>query len=713
MNIGWLDNTDDLDMLYDFETPQKSSGNNVMGDGRLLNMTGFKTYSSNCQKLIIRAIENQIDGTTILATMPTGGGKSLPVQFVSYYEYSGTTIVVVPTIALAIDQSKSARKLFNGNRNIRAYYDGISRDEKVEIFKELQGNKIAILYLSPESILNGSFNEQILVATQKGIIKRLVIDEAHIVAEWGEFFRTEFQFLSIFRKKLLVESRGELKTILLSATVTKDTENILRTLYSEENKFIQIRGDSLRNEIIYYIKRCQNDGERQKRILELIPMLPRPLIIYVPIIEKATSYYELLKNVGINRVEKFTSETNSSERERIMRGWENDRIDIIIATSAFGMGVNKKEVRAVIHTFVPESIDRFYQEVGRGGRDGYNSLSFIFTSLKEDEDHIQFFTSSKVLSVDKILERWNSLLDNYIEKKSGDELWITPETVPNSLKGEGHTGNLNIAWNEYVILFLYRQGIIDILDLKLDSKSKKRVILIKLLKLDLINNKDRLKAYLEPIRANERLKVDNEIHYVKEMIKSTNTCWGNHFSKVYKLTEEKCNGCPNCRASKHSIYRTKDYFEVYENKNLLRESFLKNREFKERGVIVKSENFYREFYKILEACIENNIDCLVLDKNIDMDSFDYYKLINSKIYVYRYEDLIRYNERNYICGNVAIIFSEDDSLNDKLYNYTHKLIENKKICTSLFIAHGDIKIISEGKRISNLIDGTIKYIGGK
>lgn len=711
--IKWLDNYDDIELIYNFEQKAPTINRIVKGDLRLKQMTGFDFYSSACQKFIIRAIENQLPGTTILSTMPTGGGKSLPNQFVSFFEKSGTTIVVVPTVALAIDQCKSSEKYFNNDRVCRTYYDGISEEDREDIFSELLANKVAIMYLSPESIINGKFNTVIRKAAEMGIIKRLVVDEAHIIAEWGEFFRTEFQFLSIFRKDLIKITNGELRTVLLSATVTERTEMILKNLYSEGNNFIQIRGDSLRNEIIYYISRCNNEYIRRKRILEIISRLPRPLIIYVPVIEMAHVYLDLLKENEYSRVRMFTSETSSSERKSILNAWDEDGIDIIVATSAFGMGVNKKEVRSVIHTFVPESIDRFYQEVGRCGRDGYNALSFIFTSLKEDEKFIKFFTRSKVLTVQKIVERWKAIIEDAEEQLSGDELWVSVEAVPEKLKDAERTGSLNIAWNEYVLLFLHKMRIIEILNIKKDAKSFQRRILIKLLRVDLINNISELEKELEPKRNKERELVDKEIHLVKEMIQQNKKCWSNYYRKAYSLAENKCNGCPVCRDRKYDKYTTEDYFTIEENMELLKKSLTFNRSGDDCLVLLDGKDYKAMMYNILNKCNELNIDCLVIPDNISYEYYIWEKAKESRLYFYSYNDFISYNEESLVYGNIAIIMSDKDDLNDRLYKKSMALKGKGNIKRLMVISEQDLYIKSEGKTLSNIIEGLEFCIGGK
>ena len=709
--IKWLGNMEDFYSVYDIDNSKRKKFENPMGDFRLKNMTGYSSYSSFAQKIIVRAIENQIDGSTILATMQTGGGKSLPGQFVSLYEEEGTTVVVVPTIALSIDQSSNSQKYFNDNRKVRTYYDGISNDEKLKIFEELRMGQVSLLYLSPESVLNGSFHDVILKSAESGIIKRLIIDEAHIVSDWGEFFRTEFQFLSIFRKKLLEVTKGKLKTILLSATITDKTEKDLKNLFSEGDNFIQIRGDSLRNEITYYKSRCMSESIREKRVLEILPFLPRPLIIYVPVIERANKFYDLLIEKGYKRIRQFTSDTSSEDRRRILDAWGDDRIDIIIATSAFGMGVDKREVRAILHTFIPENLDRFYQEVGRGGRDGYSSLSLVLTSLKEDENYITFFTRNKVLSVEKIIERWKAILDEHREQISGDELWVTVESAPERLKENGKTGKLNVSWNEYVILFLFRHKIIDILDIKLDSETKNRILNIKLIELELANDLEKLKKYLEPIRALERASVDKEIHYVRSMITNDDQCWAKYFRKTYTLTDRTCNGCPVCRRKGESKTYSNEGFDIIENKELLIKSLLANRKDMSKLVIANFHNSLDDIKKVMDLCIENEIDCVISDFNL-VDKVSMYNYLKFKFYLYSYEDFLKRVDENLVIGNIAVFFSKEQDINDYLYRFILKLKNKKRIKTILMIVSDDIYIESEGKTIKNIVECSINNLGG-
>lgn len=706
-NFNWLND----DILNDFKNIFKKktiTSKTATGDYKLKKMTGFDSYKSSCQKFIIKALENQRVGTTILATMRTGGGKSLLFQYISKYENKGTTIVVLPTIALTMDQYESSSKFFNEeNRKVYAYYEGVSDIEKKEIFNSLINNKVAILYISPEAILNGMFYNKIMECAEKGILNRIVIDEAHLVSEWGTFFRTEFQFLAVFRRKILRLTNNGLKTLLLSATITERNQEVLKTLYSEKNNFIEIRGDSLRDEISFYKISCRDDYDRIKRIKQIIPLLPKPIIIYVSTIELANKYYNLAKEeLGFYNVKVFTSKTSTKLRAQILKEWNEDKIDIIIATSAFGMGVDKKEVRSIIHAFIPESMDRFYQEVGRSGRDGYKSFSFLFTSLKEDKDYIKYLTRSKVLSTANILERWESMIKNPYEKISGNEYWLSVNTIPKHLYDKEYFGGKNESWNEYVLLFFYRKGFIDILDIRLDESNKSRLLYIKIKEIEIMNNKEKFENLIKVLREKERSYVEEDKNNILSMIQNENICWGKNFEKIYKYTEAKCSGCPVCRKKKiNSNIGNDDYFEIVEGNKLLISSFNVGKE-KIKKLVINLEN---NIINIIKLCKNEKIENLILP-NEQLCK----KVINSEIksdmFLYTYEEALNIEEAM-LRGNVAIVLlSNNNEENDKLFRKYNLQYEKDKIKKLIYISEQDVYIKSQNRNIEMCIDN-ISYIG--
>ena len=210
-------------------------------------ITGFKYFKSLEQKLCVYGGLNTPLGFTSLVSMPTGGGKSLVTQTLAY-EKEGLTIVVVPTVSLAIDQERVAKKyLKNSKENeIFSYYSGIKNFD--EIRNALKNKTVKLLFISPEALIkNEQFQKLINEANDRKYIKNIVIDEAHIVVEWGDFFRVDYQCLSPWRNELL-KVTPEIRTFLLSATFQDDTVKILKRMFSEEGKWIEIRCDSLRKE---------------------------------------------------------------------------------------------------------------------------------------------------------------------------------------------------------------------------------------------------------------------------------------------------------------------------------------------------------------------------------------------------------------------------------------------------------------------------------
>ena len=345
----WFKQKTYFEKAYNLDCSESS--NDIIGDNLLMELSSYERYRSFAQKVSVYNALNMPNGYSMLISLPTGSGKSMIGQM-SAYVGDGLTIVVVPTIALAIDQLRSSMQLpgFTDNsRKPRAYYGDMKYQEKTKLIEEIKDNKVSLLYISPESLIKGDFNEVILEAARKGIVDNFIIDEAHLVVDWGEVFRTEFQFLSIYRKKLLEASNNRIKTILLSATFTDSTVEVLKELFSETNNWIEVRADSLRKEPMYCVDSNKDEEMRREHVLELIHLLPRPMILYVITKKDAENWKELFLQNGFKNLEIFYGDTDSNDRERIIKDWADDKLDLIIATSAFGMGVDKPDIRTVLH----------------------------------------------------------------------------------------------------------------------------------------------------------------------------------------------------------------------------------------------------------------------------------------------------------------------------------------------------------------------------
>ena len=207
--------------------------------------TGFKSFKSFEQKLCVYGALNTPRGFTSLISMPTGGGKSLVTQVLGY-EKNGLSVVIVPTVSLAIDQERAARTNIKCYKEgeIYCYYSGTKNFK--EIKTAIEQRTVRLLFISPEALIkNEQFSELISKANMDRYLKNIIIDEAHIVVAWGDFFRVDYQCISPWRNELL-KVNPELRTYLLSATYRDETVLSLKHLFAINNDWLEIRCDSLR-----------------------------------------------------------------------------------------------------------------------------------------------------------------------------------------------------------------------------------------------------------------------------------------------------------------------------------------------------------------------------------------------------------------------------------------------------------------------------------
>lgn len=554
---------DGLESTYQFVMNRQM--HQVISDGRMYRYYRYGSYTSLAQKAINYYIANMEEKETLLACLPTGGGKSLSWQLPAMsYMWPGAIIVVVPTIALALDHARSSKANMQGilgdKRKVMAYTPSdMDESEKEKVMMALEEGDISILYISPESLTNERFKTSLLDAAEAGNISAFVVDEVHLVVSWGMRFRPEFQLLPALRNQLeeLCPRGLGLRTILLSATLTSEDSKVLRKLFATE-RFTEVRADSLREEPSYYMRKCEDEVERRKCICQLLNQVPRPIIIYVDTLEQCDDYLKLVTEWGYSRVAAFSGRTDTETRKRLIKSWNNDEIDIMIATSAFGMGVDKSDVRTIITAYIPESISRFYQEVGRAGRDGYASLSYWLYVSKRDKDAVRNMMKSQVVGADNLVARWCSLRKG--EKVLGHPecLIIDTSMKPKHLEGN-RTGKLNAAWNKDVVLMLNRADLVDILDCEIKYGSDDTyLITVKMNDIECLQDDDKLKARIEPFRDEERAVVDEAMKAVDSLLKS-DECFADALSEAFRdddifhMIPYTCHGCPSCRMREESF----------------------------------------------------------------------------------------------------------------------------------------------------------------
>ena len=429
----------------------------VPGDPFLIK-TPFEGTSYRCegQREAVRNALLAPPGSTFVVTLPTGAGKSLVAHIHALLRRSGVTIVIVPTTALALDQERALQDVVS---HPLAYYGGSdqeTRDRNARIRERIRDGKQRIVFTSPEGLL-GSLVSAIYAAAREGHLHTLVIDEAHIVDQWGDSFRASFQDVAGLRMDLLRAAKEEFRTLLLTATLNETSLRTLHDFFGRPGPFGVLSAVQLRPEPSYWFAKC-SEMQQQQRVLEAVRHLPRPLILYTSRVQDAKDWFDKLCRAGYARISHMTGETNATARDEILRQWRQREIDIMVATSAFGLGVDQSDVRAVVHACVPESIDRYYQEVGRGGRDGRASVSMVLYTEEDVAKDAKNLSRRVIIGNEKGIQRWQRMHAG--REHIDDERLRVPIDVGRTLDQGG--SDTNRAWNVRTLTLMHRAGLISL-----------------------------------------------------------------------------------------------------------------------------------------------------------------------------------------------------------------------------------------------------------
>ncbi|MGB0933782.1 MAG: DNA helicase RecQ [Lishizhenia sp.] len=349
---------------------------------------GYKSFRPQQEK-IINAVLNKTDSVVL---MPTGGGKSLCFQIPALMQ-DGITLVISPLISLMKDQVEALK----ANGVSAAYLNStVDEEERLDIIKRSKSNEIKLLYLSPET----------LVTVLSGFILDLdisivAIDEAHCVSMWGHDFRPEYTQLSTFRNSL-----PDATFIALTATADKLTRKdianhlglkspeVFVSSFDRPNLSLTVRGNI----------------PKKKKITEVVDFISDRLdesgIIYCLSRKETESWSEILTENGI-RAAHYHAGLPAEERAKVQEDFINDTIPIICATIAFGMGIDKSNVRWIIHNNLPKNVEGYYQEIGRAGRDGLASDTLLYYNMRDVVLLAQFAQDSSQKEV--LIEKLNRM----------------------------------------------------------------------------------------------------------------------------------------------------------------------------------------------------------------------------------------------------------------------------------------------------------------
>ncbi len=315
-----------------------------------------------------KAIKEILEKKDLLVVLPTGSGKSLIYQL-STLLMNGVTIVISPLIALMQDQVSS---LQINNIKAKMISSNNTNEENDKTISELLDNKLKLLYVAPERFTNSYF----LNILQKININFFVIDEAHCVSEWGHEFRNDYRKLKNLKKWF-----KNTPITAFTATATKEVqEDILKTLQIDKNQVL--RAKIARDNLI--IKAKRKKGNAKEQIIEFLNQHKNECGIVYCFSRKETEKLSLFLNSSGFKSEAYHAGLTPKKRDKIFKAFKNEEIKIIVATIAFGMGIDKSNIRFVLHTSMPKTLENYFQEIGRAGRDGLMSDTLLLYS-KADE----------------------------------------------------------------------------------------------------------------------------------------------------------------------------------------------------------------------------------------------------------------------------------------------------------------------------------------
>ena len=333
------------------------------------------------------AIRSVLDGHDTLAVLPTGLGKSMIYQMAEQVLH-GPTVIISPLIALQRDQVESIEE---SNVGKAALVNSTMRESKrEEVLQDLEKGELNYLFLAPEQFSNEDTLQQIKAACPA----LFVVDEAHCISEWGHDFRPEY-----LRLGAIVEAIGRPTILALTATAAPTVrEEIIERLGMREPQVI-VQGFDRPN-IWLGVETFREEHDKKKALIERVAETEKPGIVYAATRKHAEDIAETLRTHEV-KAAFYHAGMRPHEREEVQEQFMTDEIEVIVATTAFGMGIDKPNVRFVFHYDISDSVDSYYQEIGRAGRDGNDAKAILFYRPEDMRIH-RFFAGCGHIDVDQV-----------------------------------------------------------------------------------------------------------------------------------------------------------------------------------------------------------------------------------------------------------------------------------------------------------------------
>ena len=538
--------------------------------------SAFVAYRTPGQRAAVRSALVAPAGSTLVVNLPTGGGKTLALLAPAVHaaDRGQTSVVVVPTVALALDQQRRYAQQ-HASAPLTAYHGGLSAQEKRDIWERLRKGQQPILFTNPEALVT-SLAGVLIGLARGGRLAVLAVDEAHIVASWGDDFRPHFQLLAGLRDRLLKEAQVHghppVRTVLASATITEPTLRLLKSLFGRPGPFLHVAAPVVRPEPVYWVAPMASAKVREQRLLEALRHLPRPAVVYTTLRDdrKARpgtltprSLERLSRKNGFMRLAAVDGGSPPAHREHVLSALRDDpqspaSVDLVFATSAFGLGIDIPDIRTVVHACVPESLDRYYQEVGRGGRDGRPVVSLVLPT-EADHDVGALMASPNMLTVENARNRWKAMAAA-AHTREHDVLRVPITAVAGKVSAHS---DYNKSWNIATVSMMVRTGALawefgpaDAAAYGDEADDERDLLSVRLLRSD--HHSDHFwNSVVEAFR-NERLAVGRDAWERLVAALSGRYCTGDLVAQNYAIAQPaelatrcqpSCGRCPCCRRS--------------------------------------------------------------------------------------------------------------------------------------------------------------------
>lgn len=360
---------------------------------------GYNTFRPSQEDII----EATLSGRDVLALLPTGGGKSICFQVPAMLQ-EGLCIVISPLIALMKDQVYQLKRRGISAESIHA---GMSKREIDHLLDNCVNSEVKFLYVSPERLKTEIFQERIKIVNSKRGVCLIAVDEAHCISQWGYDFRPAYLEIALIREIL-----PEVPVIALTATATLKVKEDIQSKLEFRHQKVFTKSFSRPN--LSYSVRFEEHKER--KLIEILGRIRGSAVVYVSTRRHAKEIAHLLLRHKIH-ADFYHAGLSHDDRNKKQEDWIHNRTRVIVSTNAFGMGIDKPDVRVVIHMDLPGNLEAYYQEAGRAGRDDKKAYGVILCHQKDIED-LRDRTKNSLPEV-KLIKEVYQMLGNYYQLANG------------------------------------------------------------------------------------------------------------------------------------------------------------------------------------------------------------------------------------------------------------------------------------------------------